>query len=239
MKTIKLSSRLQVIAEFIPRGSSVCDVGTDHGYLPVWLAQHGICEKIIASDIKEGPLDSARRNAVRYGADGDIEFVLADGLAGIEPGSVDTIVIAGMGGENIAAILDESQWAILGGCTLILQPMSKIDLLREYIYEKGYKTSDERLVKDRGDIYTVIKADKGEAEKLSPARLHISERLLESRDPFLEEYLDILITKSRRAAEGIEKAESAGDTGKLSYYKELIKEIEHMKEEILSHDEGC
>lgn len=232
MKTIKLSNRLSAIADFISKGSRVCDVGTDHGHLPIWLAQEGACERIIASDLRQGPLESARRNAARQGMEGRIDFLLTDGLSGINPDSVDTIVMAGMGGETIASILAKSGWAMERGYTLILQPMSKTDELRSFIYGSGYKTTDERLVKERGDIYVVIKAQKGEAGAITSAGLYVGNKLFENCDSLLGEYLDMLISKAERAIEGLEKSESEKAGEKLVYLQELLGEFMQMRKEV-------
>jgi tRNA (adenine22-N1)-methyltransferase len=114
------------IASFIHRGASVADIGTDHGFLPVYLAQNGLARSIIASDISAGSLEAARRSATNYGVSDKITFIVAPGLSGIKETDVDTIVIAGLGGETIAAILNEAPWTRYSDIKLILQPQSKI-----------------------------------------------------------------------------------------------------------------
>ena len=104
-----LGPRLEAVASFIPVGTKVADVGTDHGLLAIWLRLHEISTDVIASDIRPGPLDAARRNAVKYGADG-ISFRLCPGLRDIRQDEADIVVIAGMSGETILSILDDAGW---------------------------------------------------------------------------------------------------------------------------------
>ena len=99
-----LSARLSVVAEFVKSGSSVCDVGTDHGYLPAFLYLSGKCKLVTATDIKEKPLKNAQNNLKKLGADG-VSLILCDGLAGVDRSIADTVIIAGMGGEVISGII--------------------------------------------------------------------------------------------------------------------------------------
>lgn len=150
-----LSDRLRKIAEFINRGERVADVGTDHGYLPIFLREQDICPFVIASDIRVSPLNSAIKNVKKAGADG-IDFRLCDGLLGIEKDEIDTVVIAGMGGECIAGILGSSTWAKGSGKHFILQPMNSPEELRKYLCRFGYTIKQECAVRDAGRIYTVM-----------------------------------------------------------------------------------
>ena len=124
-KFLQLQPRLQLLADLVPQDARFADIGTDHGYLPVWLLQQGRIVSAIAADIGEEPLQHARRTAEEYGI-GKIEFRLCDGLKGIQPQEADTIVIAGMGGETMIHILSAAPWTkVPGAVTLLLQPMTK------------------------------------------------------------------------------------------------------------------
>ena len=161
MRQIKLSARLQTIADFIEEGASVADIGSDHGYLPVYLALSGKARRIIASDMSAGSLAAARRSAEKYGVSDKIEFVVAPGLSGIgeidsaDATDIDTIVIAGVGGETIIGILEEAlqAWA---GKKLILQPQTKKDELLRYLEETGIEAPETALIRDRGREYTIF-----------------------------------------------------------------------------------
>ena len=110
MKRIALQHRLRLLAEMTPPGGRLADIGTDHGYLPVWLLQEGRIPSAIAADVGAEPLEHARRTAEEYETQG-LDFRLCDGLSGIEPEETDTVVIAGMGGETIRDILRAAPWA--------------------------------------------------------------------------------------------------------------------------------
>ena len=102
MRDLELTPRLRRLADWVPPGARLADIGTDHGYLPVWLRLHGRVASAIACDLREGPLARARETGRTWGADG-IDYRLGNGLAVVSPDEADAVVIAGMGGENIAA----------------------------------------------------------------------------------------------------------------------------------------
>ena len=150
-----LDPRLSACAEFVDNNSIVCDIGTDHGYLPVYLVQQNIAIKAIAGDIGVGPLDAAKQNIEKYRLSNKIKTVLSDGLKNIEQNDITHIVIAGMGGETIRDIISACDWAKT--CDLILQPMTKSETLRKWLYENGYDIIGEKAVTHDKFIYTVMK----------------------------------------------------------------------------------
>ena len=135
---MELSPRLRSVAELVPRGARFADVGTDHAYLPVWLLQRGVISRAVVSDLRQGPLDRARSTAEKYGLTGRMDFRLCDGLSAIRPDEADTIAIAGMGGETVAAILAAAPWIWERDCLLLLQPMSAQPVLRQWLQAHGY-----------------------------------------------------------------------------------------------------
>ena len=147
-----------MLTEMIENGASVADIGTDHGFIPVFLAQTGTAENIIASDISAASLESARKSAAGYNVEGLIKFHTAPGLDGISPDEVDTVVIAGMGGETIKNIIRDAPWTKSRNVKLILQPQSKINILCRFLYDNGYEINEIKYVRDRVKSYTVIKA---------------------------------------------------------------------------------
>ena len=149
-------NRLYTVSTLVPRGARVADIGCDHGHLPIYLMSEGISPFCIASDIKEKPLESAKENIKRVGL--DIETRLGAGLSTIKPDEVDCIVVAGMGGEVIASILEDAPWVRDNKYTLILQPMTSADALRRYLCESGFAIETEVACLDSGKVYTVIKA---------------------------------------------------------------------------------
>ena len=226
MREIKLSPRLSAAAAFVPAGARIADVGTDHGYVPVYLAEKGICRFIAASDINKGPLSSAVRTAKERGFEDRITFLLTDGLAGMEDYDLDTVLIAGMGGETIVSILENAPWTAKDNVTLILQPQTKIPEVSEYLSKINKPVTNAVLARDAGRLYLIIKAaGKGaygptEAEKYAPRAL------IDKRDTLLPEYLDSLISRLGRA-----RAAMAGANIENEKLTEALTGLEAMKEE--------
>ena len=158
--TVRLSPRLQTIAELVPYGARVIDVGTDHGMLPVWLAQTGRIQHAWASDLRPGPLARAASLIRDSGVDGRVSTKLTDGLDGFSAEEGDTVIIAGMGGETIVSILSASAW-IGNGAQLILAPQTKQDVLRRYLLKHGFTITSEKLTRDTGRIYPILTARGG------------------------------------------------------------------------------
>lgn len=154
----QLEERLRLCAGFVPENARLADIGTDHAYLPVWLCRSGKIQKAIAADIGEGPLQSARDTIARYQVAGQVETRLSDGLARFAAGEVDTIVIAGMGGELMARILGDCDWIQNPEITLILQPMTAVRALRLFLWEQGFSLEKEACCREGKHVYTVIKA---------------------------------------------------------------------------------
>lgn len=229
MEQIHLSARLQAIADLIPEGSSVVDVGTDHGYLPIWLAQRGHCKKLAASDVHEGPLEHARRSAKEFDLEERIEFALCSGLQFESSREYDTIVIAGMGGETIQTILQQDLWA-LETCTLILQPNSKIEMLQRWLREKRCGVRMARLVKDSGRIYQILViSGRGGAADHTLGQDLVDPLYFQERDPLLPEYLHTLIEKYQRSADGLRLGKSPDC--RLEQTEQLLAELRAMEKE--------
>lgn len=151
-----LDSRLKLCVEMVSGIGITCDVGTDHAYLACELVKSGKCQKVIATDINSGPLNAARQTSEKYGVSDKIELVLTNGLQGINPENISDIVIAGMGGETIIGILNGHKW-LKDGVNIILQPMSKDELLRKWLYDEGFQITEEKVAEDDKFIYSVMK----------------------------------------------------------------------------------
>lgn len=121
---MQLSKRLKLVASFVPEGDRVADVGTDHGYVPIWLVGTGRCPGAVAMDVRQGPLDRARAHIRESGLEDKIQVRLCDGLSGSIPGEVDTVVIAGMGGELMLRILEEGRHMWESTAHFVLSPQS-------------------------------------------------------------------------------------------------------------------
>lgn len=195
---MELTPRLQAIAEKIPQGAHLVDVGTDHGYLPVWLLVNGQIEDAIAADLRAGPLERARRTARQYGQSEKISFRLCDGLSDISADEVDTISIAGMGGETIVAILKAAPWT-KEGKLLFLQPMTGAPQLRQWLQEHEYTIVRENLVSEGKRIYSIWTVRGGSMPPLSPAELWVG---VNNSDPLRLNYLTMMRKKVEKALQG-------------------------------------
>lgn len=150
-----LDCRLKAVASFVRRGSRLIDVGTDHALLPCALVAAGHCPGAIASDVRRGPTEAARRSIISTGLSDRIDVRLGDGLSTVGAEEVDDIVIAGMGGETIASILEAAPWVQNPRYRLILQPMTRAERLRRYLFENGFTILEELPVTDGHHHYTV------------------------------------------------------------------------------------
>ena len=225
MRAFELTPRLRLLADWVPPGARLADVGTDHGYLPVWLRLHGRVVSAIACDLREKPLSRARETGRTWGADG-VDYRLGNGLAVVSPEEVDTIVIAGMGGENIAAILARAPWTADGRHTLLLQPQSRAEVLRVFLAENGYAIRREALAEDRGTLYPVMEAGGGEMS-LTLGQLHGGAALL--RDPLGDRYIIQKIIRLQSAVAGINR--SGGGQEKADALRDVITALLSMREE--------
>lgn len=225
MGTLELSPRLQLLADWVLPGARLADVGTDHAYLPVWLRLHGRVASAIACDLREGPLARARETGRTYGADG-VDYRLGNGLAVVSPEEADTVVIAGMGGENIAAILARAPWTADGRHALLLQPQSRAEALRAFLAENGYTIRREALVQDRGTLYPVLEAGGGEMS-LTLGQRHGGAALL--HDPLGDRYIIEKIVRLQAAVAGINR--SGGGQEKGDTLREIITALLSMREE--------
>lgn len=153
-----LSERLSAVARLVGPGKPVLDVGTDHAYLPVYLVGTGVCPSAEAVDIRVSPLENARKHVEASGLSDRIDLRLGDGLSGVAPGRFGTVVIAGMGGELIADIIASSALCRDPDTVFVLQPMTRVSELREYLCENGFTVTDETAVADAGRDYVCIRA---------------------------------------------------------------------------------
>ncbi len=156
---MRLQERLLHIKDYIPEGSVVADIGTDHGLLPAYLVRQGICSKVIATDLHPGPLSAARSTIALFSLGKKVEFRQGDGLAVISPGEVDVIVIAGMGGLKISDMLNRGQDVLQQAGRLILQPLGAAAQVRRWLLSNGWHLADEDLVLEDGYFYEIIVAE--------------------------------------------------------------------------------
>lgn len=204
---INLDNRLKQCAEFVSGKGCAVDVGTDHAYLAVYLIKSGICKKVIACDLREGPLQSAKEHIRAEGLQDKIQTVLSDGLDNISPDGVSDIIIAGMGGELIAKIISKAEWIKNNKVNLIIQPMTKAQDLRKFLFENGFSIKYEKSVRSDSFIYSVINAEYSGKFK-SYEYYEIYTGGLDFNNELDREYLKIHADRLIIAGKGMLKAEN-------------------------------
>ncbi len=205
-ENLNLTPRLQAIADRVPQGARLADIGTDHGHLPLYLLRAGRLTQAIACDLREGPLDHARENARLHGLSAGVCFRLAAGLDAVRPEECDTISIAGMGGETIAGILQAAPWTAQGTHTLLLQPMTMLPQLRQWLWAHGYHISEEIVCQEGKRFYVILMAQGGgSAQEMPLAACYTSDALLRAQGA--PAYLQALLRRERYALSGMEAGE--------------------------------
>lgn len=224
-----MNRRLQAIEALVEDGVGLIDVGTDHGYLPLALAGRGYPGALIAADIGVGPLDAARRNAAEAGLEERIRFLLCDGLALCDPNAVDTVVIAGMGGDTISGILDRAEWILDPRYTLILQPMTRAEVLRYWLTNNGFTILREQLVKDNGTIYALLQARFGGEMKLTDAELYTGAFGLVEGEALWPEFLALQLRRFEKSIAGLAQGER--DPGRLRLLQGIYQELKEREDD--------
>lgn len=227
-KKMELTPRLRAVADFVPEGARLADVGTDHAYLPAALILEGKIPSAIAADLRQGPLARAKITVRDYGLNSQVAFRLCDGLKGVQPGEVDAVAIAGMGGETIAAILAAAPWTRERNVPLVLQPMSSMSDLRVWLTDNGYRIEREGLAREGETLYTVLSVRAGRMEPMSPAELCAGQNSPEAlRGPWLDHWLN----KTQRALDGLAQARQEGLGDRVRKLEQIRDGLLDMKKE--------
>ncbi|MCR5636129.1 MAG: class I SAM-dependent methyltransferase [Clostridiales bacterium] len=223
MRFFTLSPRLKLCAEFV-KGDKIADIGTDHAYLPIYLAQSGKITSAVAADINPEPLNRGELNIIKYNLSDIISVRLSDGLKNIEPDEVTDIIVAGMGGELIAKIIFDAPWTKDSTKRLILQPMSRPEYLREFLYNNGYNIQEEKCVISENRLYSVLCAVYADAPKMPSATEKYIGRIQKSDDIYLyNQYLKKVVNYLKQKAQGYEHCENSKEYNKIT---KIIKELE-------------
>lgn len=187
---MNLSKRLTVVAGQITRGNTVADIGTDHGYIPIYMTLNGFSNKAYAMDVNEGPLMRAKENIHKYGVEAKVETRLSDGLKGLEEGEAQSIVIAGMGGLLTIRILSDCPEVAASAEELILSPHSDVHLVREYLSNNSYNIINEDIVFEDGKYYFVLKVVKGSMTIDGEVERFFGRYLIERQDGTMKAFLE-------------------------------------------------
>lgn len=224
---MQLDDRLQALADFVPVGCRAADIGTDHGYLAIDLIREGKATFVVAGDLNEGPYEAAKRTVHENAMAADqISVRLGNGLQVLEPGEVDTVCIAGMGGVLMTQILEQSPEVVKKLTTLVLQPMNGAPELRTWLYRHNWHIADEALAVADGRIYEIVKAERGRVKRPAPLDLLIGPVLWQKKPPLLKHHIESLLFQQRRVLTGMEKSPRACKTKKYEVIKEQVRELE-------------
>ena len=225
---IKLSDRLFRVASYVEQDAVPVDVGTDHAYVPIYLLQNGVSPRAYATDNRPGPLKNAGSDAKKYGVEDRLTLFLCDGLALCDPECLDTVIIAGMGGETMIHILEQTPWALEK--RLILQPQSKQNELRRYLASKGLSILNAVLAEDAGKYYEVWLAGEGVMDVEAP----IEPCLIEKHDPLLKPYLMEQIRRKKKQIHGLESSRRPDGDALMRLYRDL-DDLERIFQDVKRH----
>lgn len=228
---IPISDRLLCCASLIGAGAKVADVGCDHGYLGIYLLREGNAAFVAASDLRPQPLKKAKVNAQLFNTADRMTFSVADGLTAVPAGTVDTVVCAGMGGDCIIHILEETPWVRDPSVTLILQPQTSGNDLRRWLGENGFSIQEEKLVRDSGFLYFTIRAVFGGGTPLTPGQQYLSPQLLACGSDLLPEYFDRVLNALDKTVAGISRSKKEADKERIAYYQSALDEVREMRKQ--------
>lgn len=230
---MKLSKRLQKIADFVPKESTVADIGTDHGFIPVYLIENNISKKVIGTDISIGSLEKIIELIKKEDLEDYIEARLGDGLDILNPSEVDTLIIAGMGGILIGEILENGKKVANSIQNYILQPMVGAKELRKYLVNNSFQIIDEDLVFEEDKYYEVIFAKKGNQSIEKDIYYEISQILIEKKHPLLKSFLEYKKSKIEKIINEVKLVKTDKSKNKynelnqlLIRYQEVLRQIE-------------
>lgn len=198
-------NRLECIKSMVSKCSVAADIGTDHGYVAEMLLKDSICQKVIATDLNEGPLSRAVEHLTSIDLADKCNFRLGSGLTVLSEGEADAVIIAGMGGELISDIIETSKSIAIHTKELILQPMTTADKLRRYLFKNNFKIVDENIVKELHHYYFVIKAVPGTVIEEDEFYYEFSRILIEKKETLMHEYMNKALNINENIIRNLEK----------------------------------
>lgn len=220
---IKLTNRLKAVAELVAPCDAFTDIGTDHAYLPAWLLQNGVVRRAVASDIHKKPLENAQKTISLYGLEGKIDLRLSDGFAKILPEEAEEIAVAGMGGEQIAAMIGNTPWLKTGGKHLVLQPMTHYEDVRRALCENGFSIVCEKTVTEGERVYLVISARYTGATEVKPEWYYYAGTLTDDPTGTNDLLLQKILKRLKKRAVSV----APSDPETAEHLESIIKEIEN------------
>ena len=248
VKRTGLSDRLLAVASMVTAGSVVCDVGCDHGYVPIYLVNSHVCPRVIAMDVNEGPLKHAEEHIREAGLLPYIDIRLSDGVTALQPGEADCVILAGMGGRLMERILYEGRQCVAGIKEVILQPQSEIASFRKFLREQGYRLISENMIFEDGKYYPMMKVVPGAVQSMTPGNKPDTETelwqqvydrygflLLQEKHPVHHQYLLGEESHNREIMEQLKARQtSVGTDGRRTLRLEQLKQEAVLRQMALS-----
>lgn len=236
---IQLSKRLQAVADLVTVGNIAVDVGTDHGYLPIYRIEQGLSASAIAMDVGKGPLEHARQNVEVHGLGEQISLVLSDGLKSFEPEkhlqnqAPATLILAGMGGGLMISILSFDTRKTDVFSELVLEPQSDVPKVRAYLAEAGWLVTAEDFLEEDGKYYPVMRAEKsGQIPEASEVELTYGPFLLKQKNEDLDRYLVKEEKQLQKILEGLDEARNAERVMEVKRKLELNAQAQMLRKEV-------
>jgi len=224
-----LSQRLEKLASYVEKTDILGDIGTDHGFIPIYLLENNVTNQIIASDLNQGPLDNAKEELSQRGLVQAVDLRLGGGLEPYTLGEINTALIAGMGGTLIRNILEEGREHLPYLKKLILQPMHGVVDLRRFLLNNGFRIVDEDLIYENNIYYEIIVAKRGKSQVYDHINLEFGFYMLEKNPELSKAYVGLKLEKLQEIVHNITKHGSSASQEKV---KELRESIEAYKEVI-------
>lgn len=229
---MELSKRLQAVADLVTAHYKLADIGTDHAYIPIYLTQQKKITEAVALDVNEGPLQRAEEHIRENGLEAEIETRLSNGFQALQPGEVQSAVIAGMGGGLVIRILTEGEEVVRKLEECILQPQSEIEKVRAFLLEKGYEFLEEDMVCEDGKYYPMMKVKPGEMirESWKPEELEYGKYLLATAHPALKQFLEREIQICQGVLESLAKQDTERAKERRREVEAQIQHVQHILE---------
>ncbi|MDD4504360.1 MAG: class I SAM-dependent methyltransferase [Clostridiaceae bacterium] len=232
-RELKLNPRLKIIADSIRGYESIADIGSDHAYLPIYLAKNERIKSAIATDINRGPVEISKERIKIHKVESKVTVRQGNGLEAIKQGETEVIVIAGMGGILIRDILDKDAMVAQSAKLLILQPMRDSDKIRRWLLMQSFDIIDEELVKDQDKIYEVIWAKPVSEKREAKGLMLVGDKIIEKKHPLAAEYINKKISELVKVLAGLEGMDTKNCRERteecktlLNFYREVLEWVQ-------------
>lgn len=228
---VPVSNRMKLSADILEPAQTVADIGCDHAYTSMYMIETGKAKKVLAMDINEGPLATAKKNISNYGYERQIETRLSNGMEKLQAGEVDSVLIGGMGGVLICQILTEGKTLLSGMKQLVLQPQSEVGLVRKFLHENGFFIEKEVMVLEDGKYYVIIRAIPGHECYEQEWEYKYGKYLFEKNDELFFDFLAKRYESKKKILAGLleKKTSNSRTTEKIKALQEELTVLKTLR----------